>query len=106
MKYVKDLLHEMFSEDAILCAAANEQLDDIRYCTEHNFTDADFKKLYDLAGRLLERDGGRTYNRANILEFRKRANELIKRGDRVADIYEKANEIEHFAIRCLYYDSW
>lgn len=108
VKYVKDLLHEMFSEDAIMCAALNEQLDDIRYCTEHSFTDKDYIRVYEAAGHYGDVDGNKTYNRANIMEFRKRAAELIKilKGKKGGSLYDGANEIEHFAIRALYYDSW
>ena len=107
MKFVKDLLHEMFSDDAIVAAAIAEQDDDIRYCAERNFTDKDFiarnKKLEKCYGR----DGGRTYNLENIKAFRERVNELMRKnqGTLGADMYAKANETETYAIRCLYYQS-
>lgn len=96
----------MFSESAIKSAAASAKLDDVRYCTEHRFTDKDFKRLYDSVEIHLNRDGGKTYNRSNILEFRKRAAEIMRRGGKAADLYAEASEAEHFAIRCLYYDSY
>lgn len=109
MKYVKDLLHEMFSEDAIISAAAAEKRDDIGYCGEHNLSQKDMDRLYRTAEKHANADGGKTINCKNKLAFREKAKALMKKNESTGRgylLYDEANETEQFAIRCFFYDSW
>ena len=98
----------MFSEDAILCAAYSAQLNDISYCTKHKIEGKKAVELLNKAMKHGERDKDKTYNRKNIMAFRKKGSEILSkyRSDNHANPFFGTDEIEHYAIAQLFFDSW
>ena len=103
---ISDLLHEMFSVEAIKCSALIEMLEDARYLLQHNIWDDDVKQkqMYDECGTLGLKDNKKTLNDDNIKKFRTEVN-LILSKNRGMRLYDGLTETEQFAVRRLYYPS-
>lgn len=101
---ISDLLHEMFSNEAIKCSALIEMLEDTKYLLQHNIWDDDVKQkqMYDECETLGFKDNNKTLNDANIMKFRAEVN-LILSKNRSIRLYDGLTETEQFAVRRLYY---
>ena len=109
MKTIKDILYEMFSVDAIKAAALPEQLEDIKYCTENNMNhlkgETERKKREECRKRVefyAHNDNERTFNRDNMRKFKAAVDTHLKQHPE-ATLFHGLNEIEHYAVRKLYY---
>lgn len=103
-----DLLHSMFSEDAIEACAIKEMLEDVGYLTEHDLY-YDDKKLSEMNKRCLaltksDLNNKKTYTTDNMEKFRKKVDEL-KTKHKIS-LYGGLNEVERFAVRGFYYASY
>ena len=102
---VSELLHSMFSDEAIESTALSVMIEDTKYLIKHNIID-DHKKqkeMYDKSIALGDKDNGRTYNKKNIQEFRNELKQLESTG-KIKSIYEGLSEIELYALLGLFYD--
>lgn len=104
---ISDLLHDMFSSEAIKNAALIEMLEDTKYLLQHNIWDNDVKQkqMYDECKSLGLRDNGKTLNNANINKFRKSIDDILSKDKRIG-LYDGLTETEQFAVRRLYYQTY
>ena len=103
-----DLLHSMFSDDAIEACAIKEMLEDVGYLTEHDlyYNDRKLSEMNERCIRLTKSDlnSSKTYTTDNIKKFRKKVDELKTKHN--ISLYTGLNEIEQFAMRGFYYASY
>jgi len=101
---ISDLLHDMFSDEAIKNASLIEMLEDTKYLLQHNIWDDDVrqKQMYDECKSLGLKDNGKTLNDANIKRFRKSIDSILSKDKRIR-LYDGLTETEQFAVRRLYY---
>ena len=104
---IAELLHSIFGESAIQAGAICEQLEDIKYCTEHNMNHLNggrektkWEKAMEKAEALAEKD--KTFSAENMKNFQKAVNEFL-RNNPEARLYDGLSETEHFAVRRFYY---
>ncbi len=108
---IAELLHRLFSEDAIRLAAVGEQLEDINYCTKHKMNHlhggvekAKWEKVAKeadaLADLIEKRD--RTYTVENMRYFQTAVNDYLKQNPK-ARLLSGLTETEQFAVRSFYY---
>lgn len=101
---ISDLLHDMFSIEAIKSSALIEMLEDAQYLLQHNIWDDELKQkqMYDECESLGYKDNGKTLNDTNINKFRKSINDILSKDKRIR-LYDGLTETEQFAVRRLYY---
>lgn len=101
---IADLLHDMFSIEAIKSSALIEMLEDAQYLLQHNIWDDDVKQkqMYDECKSLGLKDNGKTLNDTNIKKFRKSIDDILSKDKRIR-LYDGLTETEQFAVRRLYY---
>lgn len=104
---IAKLLHSIFDEDAIQAGAICEQLEDVKYCTEHKMNHlnggsekAKWEQAMAKAEALAEKD--KTFTVENMKKFQKAVNGVL-RNDPEARLYDGLTETEHFAVRRFYY---
>lgn len=103
---IAELLHHMFSEEAIECAALSEKLEDVRYLKKHNLLhDEKLKQMYNKCIILGDKDGKKTLNDENTTLFRKKINSLLTKNNKL-NLYDGLTEMEEFAFRCFYYSGY
>lgn len=109
MNAIKALLYKMFSADAIKAAALSEQLEDVKYCIEHNMNHlkggAELKKwegCCEQAELYAQKDNEHTFNHNNIQKFKAEVDKILK-NDSEATLFQGLDETEHFAVRKFYY---
>ena len=101
---ISDLLHNMFSIEAIKCSALIEMLEDTKYLLQHDILDDDLKQkqMYDECEALGVKDNKKTLNDANIKKFRAEVNLILSKNKNLR-LYDGLTETEQFAVRRLYY---
>lgn len=104
---VAELLHSIFGEDAIQAGAISEQLEDVKYCTEHKMNHlnggnekAKWENTAAKCEALAEKDNSYTVH--NMKKFQREVNEFLKNNPG-AKLFEGLSETEHFAVRRFYY---
>ena len=104
---ISELLHSTFGDSAIQAGAICEQLEDVKYCTEHKMNhlnggseQAKWEKAMEKAEALAEKDG--TFTAANMKKFQTAVNEFL-RNNPDARLFDGLTETEHFAVRRFYY---
>ena len=104
---ISDLLHDMFSVEAIKSAALIEMLEDTQYLLKNNIWDDDLKQkqMYDECESLGIKDGGKTLNNDNLANFRESVKEILYKNKGIK-LYDGLTETEQFAIRRLFYISY
>lgn len=103
---ISDLLHEMFSIEAIKCCALIEMLEDTKYLIQHDILDDDSKQkqMYDECEALELKDNRKTLNDVNVVKFRTKVNLILSKNKNMR-LYDGLTETEQFAVRRLYYPS-
>lgn len=103
---ISELLHGIFKEGAIQAAAISEQLEDVKYCTEHKMNhqnggseQAKWEKALKKAEKYAEQD--KTFTIENMKKFQKKVNEFKKENPEFS-LYDGLSETEHFAVRHFY----
>lgn len=108
---IAELLHGIFSEDAIQVGAICEQLEDLKYCTEHkmnHLNGGDEKEKWEKAmakcEELAEAMDGKdnTYTIESMKKFQNAVNDYLKQNPK-ARLLEGLTNTEHFAVRRFYY---
>lgn len=108
---IAELLHSIFSEDAIQVGAIGEQLEDMKYCTEHKMNHLNggsekekWEKAMAKGEALAEAMDGNdnTYTVENMKKFQNAVNEYLKKNPK-ARLLEGLTKTEHFAVRRFYY---
>lgn len=101
---ISDLLHNMFSIEAIKSSALIEMLEDTKYLLQHDILDDDLKQkqMYDECEALGLKDNKKTLNDKNINKFREKVNFILSNNKNVR-LYDGLTETEQFAVRRLYY---
>lgn len=109
MNAIKSILYQMFSADAIKAAALAEQLEDMKYCAEHNMNhlkggkeQKKWEEYCEKAELHAQKDDGKTFNRNNMQKFRNEVDQYLKKNPK-ATLFEGLGETEHFAVRKFYY---
>lgn len=104
---IAELLYDIFSINAINSAAISEQLEDVKYCSEHHMNhlnggkEADkWEKAFQKAKRLVNND--ETFTIKNIKKFQSAVNDFLEKNPKES-LYNGMSEIEHFAVRKFYY---
>lgn len=103
---ISDLLHDMFSVEAIKCCALIEMLEDTKYLIQHDILDDDSKQkqMYDECEALELKDNRKTLNDGNVVKFRTKVNLILSKNKNMR-LYDGLTETEQFAVRRLYYPS-
>ena len=101
---ISDLLHKMFSIEAIRSSALIEMLEDTKYLLKHGILDDDLKQkqMYDECEALELKDNAKTLNDTNIKKFRTEVNLILSKNKNLR-LYDGLTETEQFAVRRLYY---
>lgn len=108
---IAELLHLLFSEDAIRVGAIGEQLEDVTYCTEHKMNHlnggiekAKWEKAMEYGEDLAESIEGKdnTYTVENMKKFKRAVDAFLKENPG-AKLFDGLTETEHFAVRRFYY---
>lgn len=104
---VAKLLREIFSANAIQCAAISEQLEDVRFCVENRMNHlnggkekAKWDAKLERAKQLAAQDN--TFTDENIRRFQRVVDEYLSVCADVS-LYADLTEEEHFAVRRFYY---
>jgi hypothetical protein len=100
---ISELLHNIFGEGAIQAAAISEQLEDVKYCTEHKMNHqnggsekAKWEKALRKAEEYAEQD--KTFTIENMKKFTKKVNEFRNENPET-NLFDGLSETEHFAVR-------
>ena len=104
---ISELLHSTFGDSAIQAGAICEQLEDVKYRTEHKMNHLNggieqekWEKAMDKAEALAKKDG--TFTVANMKKFQTEVNAFLRKNPDVR-LFDGLTEIEHFAVRRFYY---
>ena len=104
---IAELMRNIFGESAIQAGAICEQLEDVKYCTDHKMNHLNggnekmkWEKAKATAEALAERDA--TFTVANMQRFQVAVNEYLRKNP-CARLYDGLTETEHFAVRRFYY---
>lgn len=107
MSKVSELLHSMFSENAIKKAAICEQIEDIRYCTRHGMNHmhggkekARWEAAVARGKRLGKNDT--TFTMRNIRRFQAAVNNLVRKNPKMK-VFAGLSKTEYYAVRYIYY---
>ena len=108
---IAEILHSIFSDDAILVGAIGEQLEDVGYCAEHKMNHlnggsekAKWEKAMANGETFAEtvENNDHTYTIENMEKFQKAVNAYLGQNPTVK-LLEGLTETEQFAVRRFYY---
>jgi hypothetical protein len=111
MSGISEILHSIFSDNAINAAAYAEQIEDVKYCSDHHLNHLNgtseqkkWEEYCDIAEFYYANDekSNKTYTIENMKRFHSLVNDFLKKHPK-SSLYDGLTELEHYAVRRLYY---